>query len=362
MPKLKNRNLINYFLNLSNKLSEINQFVTFPNPSVGAVLTNQENISYSYTGKNGSPHAEYKLLKNQKNIINGNLFTSLEPCCHKGKNPPCTDIIINKKIKKIYTTNKDYDSRVINKTKKILKKNNIKIFYKKIKNESSRLHNFSSTHKIPYVVAKIALSKDGYTKHKSKRLFTSELALKFAHLKRYQSDSILIGKNTLNDDNPRLNSRVDGLNKTISKFIINPKLEFNSINLKNQHLRNSYVFHGSKDIKKIKKFSKKFKLFYFNFKTHLPCLDILKKIYNLGHKKILIEGGINTLHRFIRSNLVNELYIIRNNQKFGKHGMLKGTSVLKNKNLFLDETITLEDDSILIYKPKYVYRDNSEYF
>ncbi len=361
MPKLKSSNLHSYFLKLSNKLSEINQFTTFPNPSVGAVLFSKNNISTSCTGKNGSPHAEYKLLKSMKNIKNGYLYTSLEPCCHKGKNPPCTDIIINKKIKKIFTSNKDFDPRVINQTIKILKKNKIRIFYRKLINKPSLIHNFSTINKIPYVVAKIAISNDGYTKHKLKRLFTSSQALKFAHLKRYQSDSILIGKNTLNDDNPRLDPRVNGLNKKIAKFIINPKLDFNSAVLKNKYLKNSYVFHGSQNLKKIKKFSKNFKLVYFDFKKNLSSFEILSKIYRLGYKKLLIEGGLNTLQRFIQSNLINELNIVKNKQNFGNRGAVKGNKIINFKNLILDETITLEDDSILIYKPRYVYRNNSKY-
>mgnify|MGYP005758072495 CR=1 FL=1 len=68
MGKAKSKELNKYFLNLSNKLSEINQFVTFPNPCVGAVLVCKNNISTSYTGIDGSPHAEYKLLKDRKNI------------------------------------------------------------------------------------------------------------------------------------------------------------------------------------------------------------------------------------------------------------------------------------------------------
>ena len=129
MSKLKNRNLNKYFLNLSNKLSEINQFVTFPNPCVGAVLLNKNNISTSYTGIDGSPHAEYKLLKSGKNLHNSNLYTSLEPCCHKGKNPSCVDIILKKKIKHVYTNSEDFDYRVRGKTKILFNKN----FDKRIK-------------------------------------------------------------------------------------------------------------------------------------------------------------------------------------------------------------------------------------
>ena len=73
-----------------------------------------------------------------------------------------------KKIKKIYTNSKDFDDRVKGKTKKILNQKKIKIIYKKNQSSSSLIHNISSKRKIPYVVSKIAISKDGFTKHKKK--------------------------------------------------------------------------------------------------------------------------------------------------------------------------------------------------
>ena len=227
MNKIKNKSLNNYFLKLSNKLSEINQFETFPNPCVGAVLVNKNNIETSFTGKQGSPHAEYQLLKNKNNLSKSTLYTSLEPCCHKAKNPACVEVIIKKKIKNIFTTSKDYDERVSGKTKRILNQKKIKIIYKNNESASSTMHNTSCKTKLPYVVSKLAISSDGYTKHKKKKIFTSNNALKFAHLQRYKSDSILIGQKTLNDDNPKLNSRVKGIEKKIKIFIINPELKIN---------------------------------------------------------------------------------------------------------------------------------------
>ncbi len=360
MPKLKN-NLDNYFLNLSNKLSEINQFETFPNPCVGAVLVNKNKIETSYTGKKGSPHAEYQLLKNKNKLAKSLLYTSLEPCCHKGKNPACVDIIIKKNIKKIYTNSKDFDDRVKGKTKKIFNQKKIKIIYKKNSSSSSLFHNISCKRKMPYVVSKIAISKDGFTKHKKKKLFTSINALKFAHLQRYKSDSILIGQKTLNDDNPRLNSRIDGIKKNIKIFIINRRLKINPKILKNLYLKNAYIFHDCKDTNKIKKFNKFFKLININFNNTNVCLSILKKVYQLGYKKILIEGGIYTLKGFLNAKLINELYIVKNKQFFKKHGSLKADKFINSLKIIPDEIISLEDDTILKYKPKYVYRDNTKH-
>ena len=117
-------------------------------------------------------------------------------------------------------------------------------------------------------------------------------------MQRYKSDSILIGQKTLNDDNPRLNSRIDGIEKNIKIFIINRHLKINPRILKNPYLKNAYIFHDCRDINKIKKFNKFFKLININFSKKDVCLTILKSVYQLGYKKILIEGGIYTLKVF----------------------------------------------------------------
>ena len=107
MPTEKNNS---YFIYLANKLSLINQFLSFPNPSVGAVsVSKNQIISTGVTGPNGSPHAEYDSIKNAKNKKIEKLYVSLIPCTHKGKNPSCTKIIKKKKIKKVIYSSDDYD-------------------------------------------------------------------------------------------------------------------------------------------------------------------------------------------------------------------------------------------------------------
>ena len=361
MGKAKSKELNKYFLKLSNKLSEINQFETFPNPCVGAVLVNKNNLLTSYTGKDGSPHAEYKLLKDRKNIYNSILYTSLEPCCHKGKNPSCVDIILKKKIKHVYTSSKDFDYRVKGKTKILLNKKKVKIFYKNYESNSSKIHNISSKAKIPYVVSKIALSGDGFSKHNKKGLFTGRHALKFAHLLRYKSDSILIGQKTFNDDNPKLDSRVEGIKKKIKIFSINQQLKINPQVLKNPYLRNSHIFHNCKDRERVRKLSKFFKLIRFDFNEDEVCHRILKIIYKLNCKKILIEGGIHTLESFLKAKLINELYVVKNKHFFKKHGLLNARRFIKSLKNKPNEIISLEENTILKYKPRYVYRDNTKY-
>ena len=84
-------------------------------------------------------------------------------------------------------------------------------------------------------------------------------------------------------------------------------------------------------------------------------------MYQLGYKKILIEGGIYTLKSFLNAKLVNELYIVKNKHFFKKNGLLKPRNFINSLKITPKEIISLEDDAILKYKPKYVYRDNTKH-
>ncbi len=87
-----------FFLNLAFQIAEKNLGQTGQNPSVGSIVVKNDTvISSGVTSMNGRPHAEYNALKKVKNIHGSSLYTSLEPCIHQGKTPPCTDIIIKKK-------------------------------------------------------------------------------------------------------------------------------------------------------------------------------------------------------------------------------------------------------------------------
>ena len=360
MRKLKSNLSHSYLLNLSNKLSEINQFETFPNPSVGAIgLDKNLKMYHGITGKKGSPHAERNLLQSLRPNLIASLFTSLEPCCHKGKNPPCTNLIIQKKVKNVITSSNDLDSRVFKKTQKILKKK--KVNFKCIKkfSNSSYLHNFSKLNNRPYVTGKLATSNDYYTKHKSKRLFTSKDALKFAHLLRYQSDSILVGKNTVNDDNPSLDCRIDGIKKKLTIFILNKNLHFKNDVLKNKKLQGAFVFHSCKNQSLINKLKKIFKLIYFDFENKNYHNNLLTKIYILGFRKLLIEGGKTTIEYFLKNKCLDEFYHVNNKMNFSINGKINAKKIVNSLKMTLVDRINLEHDLILNYKSNYVYRNNS---
>ena len=98
--------------------------LTGENPPVGCIIVkNNEIISYGQTSINGRPHAEYNAIKScKKNLKDSKMYVTLEPCCHFAKTPPCTNIIINSKIKEVFFSIEDTDIRTKSKSFNILKK------------------------------------------------------------------------------------------------------------------------------------------------------------------------------------------------------------------------------------------------
>ena len=236
------------FMRLALELANQNKGLTGLNPSVGCVVTHKDEIiSYGKTDINGRPHAEVVALKNNKiNFKNTNMYVTLEPCIHYGKTPPCTNIIIKKKIKLVNYSIEDFDKRTAKKTKSVLKKNNILAKIGLIKNEANQFYKdykFSKFNDIPYVTGKLAVSKNNRI-YLFKKKITNEHSHKVSHLLRYRNQAILTSYKTINSDNPNLNCRIQGLEKfSPVKFIIDKdlKTKINSKVLKS-NLNKTYIF------------------------------------------------------------------------------------------------------------------------
>ena len=207
----------NNFLNLAFNLAKINLGKTKKNPSVGCVVVkNGFVLSSGFTSINGRPHAEFNALNKNKNFRGSDIYVTMEPCTHYGLTPPCTNIIIKKKIKKVFYAFEDPDTRTHKKAKNYLKKNKINTVLIKTK----KFKNFYSSYylnkklKLPFVTAKIAISKDYFTIRKKNKWITNERSRKIAHLIRSRNDCIFSTSKAINKDNSLLNCRIDGLNNS----------------------------------------------------------------------------------------------------------------------------------------------------
>ncbi len=336
-----------FFLDLAFQIAEKNLGKTGQNPSVGSIVVKKNTvISSGVTSVKGRPHAEYNALSNVKNTTGSTLYTSLEPCIHQGKTPPCTDIIIKKKIKNVFFGLEDPDLRTFKKAKKILNTKGIKT--KLIK--SKRYNNFYRSYlvnkrfKTPFISAKIAMSKDFFTINIKKKWITNIFSRKITHLIRSKHDAIISTSRSINFDNALLNCRIDGFNKyKPDLFIIDLNLKLKKNLLLNKILkkRKTYLITYKTNIKKAKSYKRKgYKLIFINSLIYKNDFNLLfKKIYKMGYSRILVEAGLTFLNTLIKNKLINDLYIFNADYNLKKKG--KNNTTLKYLKSISPKTISI---------------------
>jgi diaminohydroxyphosphoribosylaminopyrimidine deaminase/5-amino-6-(5-phosphoribosylamino)uracil reductase len=254
-----------FYMEIALKLANARQGLTGSNPSVGCVIVkNDKIISIGQTSYNGRPHAEYNAIKNSVDDLNGSkMYVTLEPCCHHGFTPPCTNLIINSKISEVIYSVADIDKRVRNKSFKILKSRNIEVKKGLLEDE---INNFYSSYfinrikKIPFVTGKIAVSKNNLIYSKLNKKITNIHSDKFTHLLRYKNDALMISYKTLNKDNSKLNCRIKGFrNYSPKRIILDNKLKtkINSYLIKTANKDNTIIFYNQADKSKVSNFKKK---------------------------------------------------------------------------------------------------------
>ena len=317
------------YMSLALSLASARHGLTGENPSVGCVIVkNDEIISIGQTGYNGRPHAEYNAIKNSNEILEGSImYVTLEPCNHYGQTPPCTKEIIKNKISKIIYSVDDVDKNVKGKSFKILKSKNV-IVKKGLLREKIfdfyKPYFFNRKNKMPYVTGKIAISKNNLIYSKGTKKITDIHSDKLTHFLRYKNDSLMISYKTLNKDNPQLDCRLEGLNKFSPKRIIldnNLKLNIDSYIFRTANKNNTIIFYKNAIKEKISIFKKKG---IYLIKTNLlknEYLDIkviFKKLYTLGCRNLLVEGGNDLSKNIIEKKLFNQFYLFKSPKNLSK--------------------------------------------
>jgi len=317
------------YMSLALTLASARHGLTGENPSVGCIIVkNDEIISIGQTGYNGRPHAEYSAIKNSSEILDGStMYVTLEPCNHYGKTPPCTKEIIKNKIKEIIYSVEDVDKKVKGKSFKILKSKNIIVKKGLLNKEVVNFYEpyfFNRKNKIPYVTGKIAVSKNNLIYSKGTKKITDIHSDKLTHLLRYKNDSLMISYKTLNKDNPKLNCRLDGLHKFSPKRIIldsNLEMNISSYIFRTANKDNTIIFYNKADKTKISIFKKKgIQLIKSNLlkNRNFDIKLILKKLYRLGCRNLLVEGGNNLSKSIIKKKLFNQFYLFKSPNSLSK--------------------------------------------
>ena len=249
------------YMKLAINLASARKGLTGENPSVGCVIVKKDEIiSIGQTGFDGRPHAERNAIKNSLEKIKGSkMYVTLEPCNHFGKTPPCTDSIIKSGISEIIYGMDDIDKKVKGKSFNILSNKNIKVKRGLLKEDAKNLYDSyikNRVKKLPFVTAKIAVSKNKLIYSKGTQRITGKDSDKFTHYLRYKNDSIMISSKTLNIDNPKLNCRLEGYDKFSPRRIIldkNLEIKLNSNIFKSAKNKNTIIFYNLSNHQKIKR-------------------------------------------------------------------------------------------------------------
>jgi len=355
-----------YFMNLALQQARKVLGNTGSNPAVGCVITKDDNvISAGFTSINGRPHAETNAINLYKNKLNySNIYITLEPCSHHGKTPPCVNLIIKKKIKKVFFSINDPDQRSYKKSIKILKKHKIKVNNNILKNEVNLFYKSyikSKKNVLPYVSSKIAISKDYYTVDKKNKWITNLYSRGRVHLIRSFHDCIITSSRTINTDNSRLTCRINGLvERSPSRIILDKdlKVKISSKIIKEAKVFPTIIFFNKNNKNKInllKKYKVKLYKIPLNSRGLLDLKKTLIKSKELGFSRILLESGLSLTSNFLKEKLIDNLIVFISKKSLGKNGL---RNMKKNLNYFTKRKkkkivkVNLFKEKLIFYKLK----------
>lgn len=219
------------YMKLALSLARKGKETVSPNPMVGAVVTNNGKIAgKGYHKKYGGDHAEVNALHDAGSLAKGGtLYLNLEPCCHFGKTPPCTDAVIKAGIQRVVAGMTDPNPLVSGKGFEILRKSGIIVETGLLEEECRKLNEAfikRVTTGRPFVILKIASSLDGKTatKHKESKWITSQCARLSVHKIRKQVDAIITGIGTVMADDPLLTPRAGRVKKAPLRVVVDSLL------------------------------------------------------------------------------------------------------------------------------------------
>jgi diaminohydroxyphosphoribosylaminopyrimidine deaminase/5-amino-6-(5-phosphoribosylamino)uracil reductase len=328
-----------------------------PNPQVGAVLVkNGKIVAEGAHQQYGGPHAEIVVLKKAGSKAKGaTLYVTLEPCSHYGKTPPCADAVIKAGIVKVVAAMKDPFPLVAGKGFALLRKAGIKVQTGLLEAEAERLNEnfiFSLVHQRPKVILKAAMTLDGKIATVSglSKWITGPLALRKAHQIRSSVDAILVGRQTALLDKPSLTVRLPGYRRKDGwplRVLLDSKLQVKPTAKIFQGSPKTLVFTSPQaSFSREKAFQRKgVQVFRIPLKGKMLSLEaVLKTLYSLSVRSVLVEGGAEIHASFLKEKLADELALFIAPKIFGgpAPGWVGGTGVLSPPKAWMVRTTRIE--------------------
>ena len=307
------------YINRCIELAENGLGTTYPNPLVGSVIVyDGKIIGEGWHKKAGEPHAEVNAINSvkDKSLLNkSTIYVSLEPCSHFGKTPPCCDLIIKNGIPNVVIGTVDPNEKVAGNGIKKLIEAGINVTVGILETQCNELNKrFFTFHdkKRPYIILKWAESKDGFIAplqklEKKPVWITNQYSRQLVHKWRSEEQAILVGTQTVIDDNPKLDVR-DWTGNNPIRVVLD----------QNNRISNEYHLFDSNVktivLSKLKPAVEKENIIFevIDFKQNI-AKQIAETLYKHQIQSVIIEGGRQTIQTFIDSNLWDEARIFIGN-------------------------------------------------
>lgn len=351
------------FIDRCFQLAEMGAGKVSPNPMVGAVIVvDNKIIGEGYHKKYGSAHAEVNAINsvaNKELLKNATVYVNLEPCSHYGKTPPCAKLLIDSEIKKCVIANYDPNPKVAGKGIKMLLDAGIEVICG-VEEQKGRFLNrrFFCYHekKRPYIILKIAQSKDGYidiNDSNSKRerenyWITNDVAKVWVHKMRTENDAFMVGANTVINDDCHLNTRYyagkNPIRLVYDRDLTIPKTKYFFDNSQKTLIFNN--LHTSID--NLDEVFQKQITEYVKIQNQSEYLqEILTLLYNIGVSSLVVEGGRKLLDKFLTQDLWDEMLLFTGVEQFTKGIKAPGIDLKLKKS-----TIHLNNNRLDIFYNK----------
>ena len=316
-----------------------------PNPMVGCVIVYEDNIiGEGWHKKFGGPHAEVYAVNNveDKSLLHGSsIYINLEPCSYHGKTPACTDMLTKHKVKRVVISNRDPNPRVSGSGIQQLLKHKIKIKEGILWAEGRELNRrfFTNQEKErPYVILKWAQTADGFIakENRDSKWISSDASRKIVHKWRAEEDAILVGRGTVQFDNPTLNVR-DWEGNNPVRIVIDTGLKLDNSYLIFDQRIETIVYNYVKD-------QIQGNLIFRRINKDNFLEGMLNDLNEKGLGSIIVEGGAATLNNFIKAGLWDEARVFVSPEKFEKG--IEAPKIIKDP----ESQEMIAEDKLYIYR------------
>lgn len=305
------------FMRRALELAALGRGHVSPNPMVGCVIVHDDRIiGEGFHQKYGQAHAEVNAIRSVSDpslLAESTVYVTLEPCAHFGKTPPCADLLIEKKVKRVVIATVDPFAKVNGEGIKKLKAANMEVAVGLWEAEATKLNSrFFTFHqqKRPYIILKWAQTRDGYIARENydAKWISNAYSRQLAHKWRTEEDAILVGKNTAIYDNPSLTSR-EWIGRNPVRILLDHTLQVPLENNLFDSASHTLVINALKND--------------INGKNEWIKVDeitpkaISKILFDRNIQSVIIEGGTQVLNSFIYEKCWDEARVFVSSMSFG---------------------------------------------